>query len=165
MEITINIKAPEIVEALNNFTKAALTTHAEGVKLVEALSSAWAPALERALPTAEALASAMAPIKTMAPPPLVQIAPVAPVAPVAPLPFVEAPEAQYINPVPLIPLAEAPKYTLAELGKAGAQLAQTGKMMEAQALMQRYGITALSQLPEAQYGAFATELRALGAVI
>ena len=134
MEITINIKAPEIVEALNKLTITMAAT--------------------RITPTTKAA--------TPTPPPLAQIAPVAPVAPVAATPTSEA---QYINPVPLIPLAEAPKYTLEELGKAGAQLAQTGKMMEAQALMQRYGITALSQLPEAQYGAFATELRALGAVI
>ena len=69
------------------------------------------------------------------------------------------------SPAPPVPAAAAPVYTLEQLARAGASLAQAGKVDQAQALLARYDIRSISQLPPVHYGAFATELRALGAQI
>ena len=63
-----------------------------------------------------------------------------------------------------VPIA-APTYTLDQLARAGAALAQAGKMQEALALLAKYGVQTVNQLKPEQYGAFATELRALGAQV
>ena len=49
--------------------------------------------------------------------------------------------------------------------KAGATLVDAGKMEPLLALLTKYGVQAITQLQPAQYGVFATELRALGAQI
>ena len=63
------------------------------------------------------------------------------------------------------PAAAAPTYTLDQLARAGATLAQSGKMEQALALLAKYGIQTVNQLKPEQYGAFATELRLLGAQV
>lgn len=68
------------------------------------------------------------------------------------------------NPALAVPIA-APTYTLETLARAGAALAQSGKMDDALALLARYGVQTVNQLKPEQYGAFATELRALGAQV
>ena len=80
-------------------------------------------------------------------------------APAAPVPVAVAAPA----PVPVTP--QPPAYTLDQLAKAGAALVDAGKMESLMALLAKYGVQAVTQLPPAQYGAFATELRALGAQI
>jgi hypothetical protein len=65
----------------------------------------------------------------------------------------------------LPPHAPAPTYTLDQLAKAGAALASSGKMEDALALLAKYGVQTVNQLAPEQYGAFATELRALGAQV
>jgi hypothetical protein len=57
----------------------------------------------------------------------------------------------------------APSCTLEQLARAGAELAQTGKIEQALALLARYGVQTISGLKPEQYGAFAAELRELGA--
>lgn len=66
---------------------------------------------------------------------------------------------------PVMPVAGAPTYTLDQISKAGAALVDAGKMEPLLALLTKYGVQAITQLQPAQYGAFATELRALGAQI
>ena len=85
-------------------------------------------------------------------------APVNP-APIAMTPVAPAPAAP-VNPVPV---TAAPSYTLDALARAGAVLAQSGKMEQALALLAKYNVQTVNQLKPEQYGAFATELRALGA--
>jgi hypothetical protein len=51
------------------------------------------------------------------------------------------------------------------LANAGAMLVQSNKMSEALALLARYGVQSVNGLKPEQYGPFATELRALGAVL
>lgn len=87
-------------------------------------------------------------------------APAAPVTPPAPAP---APAPQTAAPV--MPVAGAPTYTLDQIAKAGASLVDAGKMEPLLALLTRYGVQAVTQLAPEHYGAFATELRALGAQI
>ncbi len=90
------------------------------------------------------------------PPLTVQPTPVAVTAPVTPTPVTPA-----ANPVP----TAVPAYTIEQLARAGAALAQSGKMEQALALLAKYGVQAVGQLQPEQYGAFATELRALGAQV
>lgn len=56
-------------------------------------------------------------------------------------------------------------YSMDDLAKAAVQLVDAGRMNELQQLLGRYGVQALPQLPPEQYGAFATDLRGLGAQI
>lgn len=92
-------------------------------------------------------------------------APVAP-APVqtAPTPAPVAAPASAPAPAPAVPVT-APTYTLDQIAKAGANLVDAGKMEQLLALLTKYGVQAVTQLTPDQYGAFATELRALGAQI
>lgn len=59
----------------------------------------------------------------------------------------------------------APAYTLEDLGRAGVAAQEMGKDAEVRALVASFGVASLHELPEAQYGAFATALRSLGAPI
>lgn len=69
------------------------------------------------------------------------------------------------TPAPAVPVAEAPTYTLDQISRAGASLVDAGKMQQLLELLGRYGVQAVTQLKPEQYGAFATELRGLGAQI
>ncbi len=103
-------------------------------------------------------AAVIPPIPTPAP---VAITPAQQPAPITPMPPAPVPA-----PTPAaVPVATAPGYTLEQLGKAGAALVDVGKRDQLIALLQRRGIQTLSQLDPSQYGAFATELRGLGAQI
>lgn len=84
-----------------------------------------------------------------------------PVAPAVPVPVAPVP----VAPAPAVPLAPAPTYTYEQIGKAGADLAGSNpaRLPELMALLQRYGVAAVTELKEEQLGAFATELRGLGA--
>lgn len=89
----------------------------------------------------------------------------APISPASSNPApVAAPEPAVPTAAAVVPTA-APTYTLDALARAGAALAQAGKMQEALALLAKYGVQTVNQLKPEQYGAFATELRALGAQI
>lgn len=68
-------------------------------------------------------------------------------------------------PAPAVPVAEAPAYTLDQISRAGVFLVDAGKMQQLLELLGRYGVQAITQLQPEQYGAFATELRGLGAQI
>lgn len=118
---------------------------------------------------------------TTAPPvpaPQPTAAPVAPVNPTpAPTPVNPAPAPVAAAPVagPQVtapgnapaaaPVAAAPTYTVEQIGKAGADLVSqdAAKMPGLLALLQKYGVQAITQLKPEQLGAFATELRGLGA--
>ena len=51
------------------------------------------------------------------------------------------------------------------IATAGTALIDAGKMKLLTDLIARYGISSITELDPSQYGAFATELRALGAQI
>ena len=65
------------------------------------------------------------------------------------------------------PVAAAPTYTVEQVGKAGADLvaANPGVMPTLMGLLQKYGVTMVTDLKAEQLGPFATELRALGGKI
>lgn len=119
--------------------------------------SAPTPAPVTAPTAAPASASAPAPV---AAPVVPAPAPAAPAAPVAPGPTA-APGSMPAAAAP------APSYTQEQLSKAGVELVSTdpAKMAELSSLLAQYGVQAITQLAPAQYGAFATALRGLGARI
>jgi len=101
---------------------------------------------------------------------IAQSVPVAATAPTSPTPIQTSPAAAVAtntSPFSPIPLATAPAYTLDDLSRAGAVLLQVspGKMAEVQALLVKFKVKSVHELPAELYGSFATELRNLGAQI
>lgn len=107
---------------------------------IEKLAAAISSPMNTGVPMPPAAAPVPAPIPVSAPAPIPTAAP------------------------PAMPTS-VPGYTLEQISKAGAALVDAGKMEPLMALLGKYGIQAITQLPPDQYGVFATELRALGAQI
>lgn len=63
------------------------------------------------------------------------------------------------------PAANAPTYTLDQLAVAAAPLMDAGKGPELTAMLAQFGVQSMTQLKPEQYGAVATSLRVIGAVI
>lgn len=86
--------------------------------------------------------------------------------PIAAAPVVSIPvAAPAAAPAPAVPVTAAPAYTVDRLSQAGAALVDAGKMDALMGLLSKYAVQAITQLPPEQYGAFATDLRGLGARI
>ncbi|RGX53792.1 hypothetical protein DWV16_16340 [Anaerotruncus sp. AF02-27] len=86
--------------------------------------------------------------------------------PIAAAPVVSIPvAAPAAAPAPAVPVTAAPAYTVDQLSQAGAALVDAGKMDALMGLLSKYAVQAITQLPPEQYGAFATDLRGLGARI
>lgn len=164
VSMTIKVEAPDLVAALMRLA-AAVNPDPNILTPDEPRPQMPAPAPQppMAVPQGNVAAPMVAPVPTAAPlaptmPPAPAAAPVppvaAPVAPPAPAPA-----------APSVPVGGAPTYTLDQIAKAGASLVDAGKMEPLLALLSRYGVQAVTQLAPEHYGAFATELRALGAQI
>ena len=157
LEARLTIEAPTLAAAMERLAQAIAQGHTGA-------PSAPVP------PPMPAQAAAAAPTAHPAPAPTPAAAPVAHApAPVAAAP-VSGPQAALPGSVPAAapiaaPVAPAPTYTVEQIGKAGADLATQapGKMPELLALLQKYGARAITELKPEQLGAFATELRGLGA--
>lgn len=70
-------------------------------------------------------------------------------------------------PVAAVPVASAPTYTMEQIAKAGAELLSKDPNMRDQlmALLAQHGVQSVTELSPAQYGAYATALRGMGAKI
>ena len=160
LSMTINVEAPALVAAVEKLA-AAMTVDPNILTPDAPRPQMPAPAaVPPQMPAPAAVPPQMpAPATGPAPAPVTP-APAAPVKPPAPAP---APAPQTAAPV--MPVAGAPTYTLDQISKAGAALVDAGKMEPLLALLTKYGVQAITQLQPAQYGVFATELRALGAQI
>ena len=146
MEMKIKIDVPELVAAVEKLAAAIDKTALNITVPNEGTLNFNMPAGNAPTPAPVAApASAPAPAPTPAAPP------------VTPMPTAAAP-------APAVPVT-APTYTLDQIAKAGANLVDAGKMEQLLALLTKYGVQAVTQLTPDQYGAFATELRALGAQI
>lgn len=116
--------------------------------------------------------------------PVVQATPVQQFAPATPAPAnavgqqvmpqmdAQQPVAQQtFTPVEPVALAPTPvpttqvSYDINQLAVAATGLMDAGKQQDLMNLLAKFGVQALTQLPKEQYGAFATELRGLGANI
>lgn len=89
--------------------------------------------------------------------PVVQSVQPAPTAPVQPA-------TTPVQPAPTVPTA-AVSYTVDDLAAAAMILMDSGRQQELIGLLQTFGVAALPELKQEQYGAFATALRGLGAKI
>lgn len=158
MEMKIKIDVPELVAAVEKLAAAIdktalnITVPNEGT-LNFNMPAGNAPAAP--VPVQTASVPTPAPVAAPAPAPAPAPTPAAP--PVTPMPAAAAP-------APAVPVT-APTYTLDQIAKAGANLVDAGKMEQLLALLTKYSVQAVTQLTPDQYGAFATELRALGAQI
>lgn len=156
MEMKITVEAPDLAASI--------------LKLAEAIASGPDPSIltpDEPLPVAS-YPTAPAPAPAPAPAAPVSPAPAAPVAAPSPAPAPTAGQTSAApgnTPAPTVPVAGAPTYTLDQISRAGASLVDAGKMQQLLELLGRYGVQAVTQLQPEQYGAFATELRALGAQI
>lgn len=77
---------------------------------------------------------------------------------------VEAPAAPVQETLAAVPTQQA-TYTQEDLSLAATQLVDAGKLQQIQELLTKFGVQALTLLPKEQYGAFAAELRNMGAKI
>lgn len=73
----------------------------------------------------------------------------------------EPPEAAPVTQVATTAMA----YQLDDLAQAAMGLVQRGMQPQLQKLLKQFGVEALPQLPQEQYGAFATAIRGMGAQI
>lgn len=169
MAMTIKVETPDLVAALMRLAAAVnpdpniLTPDEPRPQM-----PAPAPAAPIAPPAAPQPPVAV-PQGNVTPPVAAPVPPAAPLAttmPPAPAAAPAAPPAPAPAPAaPAVPVTTAPTYTLDQIAKAGASLVDAGKMEPLLALLSRYGVQAVTQLAPGHYGAFATELRALGAQI
>lgn len=153
-EIILKVQAPELAAAI--------------AQLAAVMGNAPIQTLAAPAPVA-APAPAQLPTATPTQPPAPVAPPAAPVAP-APAQAPAAPPAQAQPPVappapPVVPTAAAPTYDRDQIMTAGAALIDAGKINELMGLLNAFGVQAVTQLKQEQLGAFATELRKLGAQI
>ena len=176
MEMKITVEAPDLAASILKLAEA-IASGPDPALLIpdEPLPVSAYPATPAAAPVAPVAAPVSpAPVNPTPGPAPTTAAPVA--APVAapspsPTPVTNAPTAGPTSaapgntPAPAVPVTGAPAYTLDQISRAGASLVDAGKMQQLLELLGRYGVQAVTQLKPEQYGAFATELRALGAQI
>lgn len=151
MEMKIKIEVPDLAAAIEKLAASLNNSTAFEKPCTADFGTQGAPApVEMPAPTAN---------------PTPTPAPVAPVtAPAAPVQTVPIASPVSNAPAPAVPMT-APTYTLDQIAKAGASLVDAGKMEQLLGLLTKYSVQAVTQLMPDQYGAFATELRALGAQI
>ena len=150
MEMKIKIEVPDLAAAIE--------------KLAAALNNSTVAEKTCACAEAKTPDPNANPVEAPAPPK--PVAPVSVPAPTPVAPVQTAPTASPVSnaPTPAVPVT-APTYSLDQIAKAGASLVDAGKMEQLLGLLGKYGVQAVTQLTPDQYGAFATELRALGAQI
>ena len=107
-----------------------------------------------AVPAAQAVPAGYAPAAAPGPVPTVQPAPPA---------AVSMPAASQPAPAPVPTSTQS--YTQDDLARAAMTLMDAGRQTELLQLLKEFGVESLPALPAAQYGAFATRLRAMGAQI
>ena len=139
LEVKVTIAAtPELTGVLNG--------------LVAAISGKPQPSVQVSAPVVPA---PMPVVPTPTAP--VQAAPIqaqAPTVPVAP-----------VTPIAGVPLANAPQFSVEQIMTAGAALMDAGKVEDLMNLLRSFGVQAVMELKPEQLGAFATEMRKLGAAI
>ncbi len=160
--LEIKITAPELSEAINNLARAIglAVTNPVGMTIGVVPTNTTSAAANESTP-----AQTAAPTETVANPTVPVSAPqTAPVAQNTQNVSCPTPNAAPAPAAQTVPTA-APQYTLDMIAKAGTALIDAGKMAELSALLAKYGVEALTTLDPAHYGAFAAELRAMGASI
>lgn len=161
MTVTVNFSGLEpITEAINNLAR---SIGASGVVTTingETVAPSHSPASHvQEVPAAVAPSIPVTP--TQQPVPMAPVTqPAAPV-PAAPVQQAPVPSQQANAAVP----TSTPSYTADDLAKAAISLMDAGRQNELIALLQQFGVTSVPNLQPAQYGAFATAIRGMGAQI
>jgi cell division septation protein DedD len=157
MNITVEIKAPDLVNAIQTLAHAISKNPGSATAITHESEPIQSTAQEQPVQTqnAQAVPSA-APTAVPTAAPTQQPAQQAPAQPVQQPTQQEQPQA-----VP----TSAPSYTLDQLAVAATQLVDAGRREELVQLLASFGVQALTALPKEQYGAFATKLREMGAKI
>lgn len=183
--MTIKIEAPELSEAINRLSAALLEGKALSGLFAAHMAKNQASAVPQTPGPVPAITAAVTPPVAPQPPMTAPAVPVTPAAPMAgqtsaypsnPAPQTAAPGPVMpgsVTPVagvpatPIAPTTPTPGYTVEQLSKAGAALTSIdpGKRDQLIALLQQFGVQAITQLAPEHYGAFATALRGLGAAI
>ena len=163
MEMKITVEAPDLAASILKLAKAIASGPDPDILTPdEPLPVASYPTAPAPAPAAPVSPAPVTPTQTPTPAPAPTVAAPSP----APAPTAGQTSAAPGNtPAPTVPVAGAPTYTLDQISRAGASLVDAGKMQQLLELLGRYGVQAVTQLQPEQYGAFATELRALGAQI
>ena len=181
LEIKVSITAADLANAVNNLAAAldgknphtvcnqfgADNKHIDNVGTINmGVGGKTQPATPTASvnPTPAPVATpAQAPGAPLSATPAQTATPIAPTVPVAtPAPAVTP--AADAAPAPAVPTS-APQYTLDMIATAGTALIDAGKMDQLMALLGKFGASSLTEIAPQNYGAVATELRALGAAI
>lgn len=147
MKINVEVTAAEIVAAINN--------------LADVIGKIGTPVITPIVTKAEPVN----PEPVQAAP---QPAPVAPVPKPQPVPTAAPMPTPTPAPQPVQQAAPEPQQkaiTIDMLAAAGAPLVDQGKMQQLMALLNKYGVQAITQLTPDKYDAFAADLRAIGAQI
>ena len=137
LEVKITVVAPDLTNAISNLAIAF------GSKIVEAPQ----PQVATPLPPAPVSASMSVPTNP------------------APIPAAPAQSQQPTTPIAGVPLADAPQFTVDQIMAAGATLMDAGRVSDLMNLLHSFGVQAVMDLKPEQLGAFATEMRKLGAAI
>jgi hypothetical protein len=156
MEITINVSAPDLSDAIKtlataisgqnsaiNFSAATVTDAAAPVQFPGAFPAQQPPIQQMPL---QQLPAQQMPLQQM---------------PGQQLPAQQLPAQQLPGQIP----TAVQTYTMEQLAVAATQLVDAGRRTELVALLALFGVQALTSLPKEMYGAFATQLRAWGAKI
>ena len=147
LEVKVNIvvTAPEVASAINNLAAAisGKASQEQSTPAVQSQSSASMPVHADPAPISEAP---------------VQPAPTQPQTPAVPV-------QQSATPIAGVPLASAPQFSIEQIMTAGAALMDAGKVDDLLNLLHSFGVQAVMDLKPEQLGAFATEMRKLGATI
>lgn len=162
LEINVHITAPELVEAVHDLAKI--------------LAGKTAPKFDQSPPQVQNKGPQLLSGPHMEPqqhPAPTQVTPPANIP--SPVPTSPKPTSMPIQPPappmapPVAPAAPvpttAPQYDYPTLFNAAAALMGQGKGAQLQQLLTKYGIQRLPDLPADQYGAYAADLRGLGAKI
>lgn len=158
MELTIKITGLDNLAAAMNNLAAAIAEEGKRPTVVQ-------PATVQPTPVqpAPVQSAPVQPAPVQPAPAPVQPAPVQP-TPVQPTSVpVQQPAAAPVQPTP-VPTTTT-TYTLDDLARAAMTLMDSGKQVDLQQLLARFGVEALPLLPQQHYGAFATALREMGAQI
>lgn len=154
--LEIKIEAPDLAAAI---CKLAAAIAPRDINTLTPDEPRGIPAAATVAPVADS-----APAAPVNPTPAPVAAPVPTEQPAA-APVSHAPDAAPAAHAPAAVPVTAPTYTVDQIARAGASLVDAGKMEQLLALLSRYGVAAVTQLKPDQFGAFADELRALGAQI
>lgn len=147
LEVKVNVvvTAPELANAINNIA-VAIAPKMQSISAEQAQSDA-----SKAAPVTPAPIAAVP----------VQATPAQSQTDVVP----QVPVQQSVMPVANVPLANAPQFTVDQIMTAGAALMDAGKVDDLLSLLHSFGVQAVMDLKPEQLGAFATEMRKLGAAI